>query len=449
MKLHFSAIALACAVAAGSVAYAAPMNSQNSSSAADQAQMQAQLTQLQNQLNQLNSQLANKNKIISSPELGRTSAIYEKGRKLVEDDSGDYFEMMPSTTFELGMLQARDKFANGTLAVGGYIENDLQYWDQQNISSTPQLADEGSQVALTTLNVDLASNLNDWVQAFASAHMVNIASSNPNAAPSPGEQVNKAFVTIGNLDKTPFYITVGQVYVPFGVFGGNGPWSAELPRAYFRSNEIPQVILGFFQDGLETSLSIFNDSTKDQFANFAYNVNYTATINSAWNYNVGVSYVNNVLGMSGGQAVGGSNGLQTNHGVNPAGDINAELNYLIYSVSTEYVQTLKDNYNAHSTDIGKTRSWYLGVSASPTLLGKTTVFNATYAGASGINGVAVGLNNSIVNGTVANYGIKQEWIFGASQYVLKNVILGLEYQRARTYDNRNANVYTLDSSVYF
>ncbi len=467
MIVRRSAMALACLFSITGLAYAdntTTMSDANAGgqsqavSSADQAQAQAQLDQLKQTLKNLETQITNDKTQSSAPatrSLGQLSGIYHKGRQLVQSDSANYFEMMPSTTFEQALLQGKPDFQNGALVMGGYLEEDMQDWSQNGVVTSPTTAGKSSQLALTSLNVDAMSDVNDWVQIFTSLKMISDTTSHA----APTSQFNKAFVTVGNLDKTPFYLTMGKVYIPFGVFGGNGPWSVELNRAYFRANETPQFIVGFFQDGLSSSFSVFKDSARDTAPNFAYNINYAYTINSDWSYAVGASYMNDIIGASQ-TAIGGaytSDDIDHGHGINPAIDLNAQVSYLIYTLSGEYNQTLKDNYAGSGaapgapagTNIGKTKAWYVSGSATPVLLQKPTTFMVTYSGAAGIDGIPVGLSNDLSNGPTASYGLKQAWILGVSRPVIKNIIVGVEYNRATTYRNRVANAGTVDLSVYF
>lgn len=260
---------------------------------------------------------------------------------------------------------------------------------------------------------------------------------------------NKAFVTVGNLDKTPFYITAGKTYIPFGVYTASGPWSVALTRAYFRANETPQVIFGFFNSGLTSNLSVFQDSAKNEISNFVYNLNYAHTINTLWNFDVGAGYMNDIVGAAN-TAFGGANGgTITSNGINPAVDLNAALNYAIYGVSAEYDQTLRDTITNYG-NVGQTKAWDVGVTAAPVVMSQPTTFALVYSGAAGIKGIPVGLANDVVNGPVAINGMKQAWIAYVSRPIISNnVQVGVEYQRATTYFDKIANVGTVDLSVFF
>ncbi len=457
MKHFIKITSIACAIACAGVAFA-DSSAPATPSAADQAQMQQKLTQLQQQLTQLNQEIAVKSKaqikksgfaVINNSNLGKYTAMADQSRRIASTDQGDYFELMP-TAFELAMLQGKDTLQGDyhPLVVGGYMETDLQYWNSQHLNATPATSADGSQFGMSQVNVDVLGNPNDWIQIFVSTEGTNLGNTN-----TQNIVFEKGFVTVGDLNKSPFYITMGKTYLSFGSFGGNGPFTNELSKNLFRSNEMPQVILGFFQDGLAANLSVFSDTyTHSYDPDFSFNLAYTYTINKDWSYNLGASYLNDIRATDSqlGYAFNTANAFSTANGKNPAIDLNGALSYKIYTLSGEYDQTLNDNYTTANVDNGKTRAWFIAGSAAPQLImSEPTTFQVTYSGASGIKNIPNFLTNNFLNGATANNGLKQSWIFSASQPVLVNWFLGLEYARGRTYENANDNVYTLDSELFF
>lgn len=464
--MNFARITIATVCALSAIgAYAADQSTMN---AAQQAQVQQELTQLQSNISQLNAQIAQeKGAVHSSPKLGKLAYSYNRGRSRVESDANiGYIELMPATTFELNLLQAKSEQPMRTLAIGGYMEADAQYWQgssgiQTGTTTVTQnghdhtvpvyASGKGSQIGLTSLNIDTAANINEWTQALVGFELTN-ATTGENG--TYNSKIDKAFVTVGNLQKTPFYLTVGKIYIPFGAFAGSGPWSAQLDRVYFRSDEMPQIIAGFFQDGLNASLSVFStDSSNNnshQIADFAYNMSYTQKFTNGWSYLVGASYLNNIKGTQSslGEAYTTSSNYISSNGINPAVDVNGQLSYQIYELFGEYNQTLRNN-SFGTQNLGKAKGWDIAVGANPKLMGKLTMFTVSYSGAAGIQNVPAGMNNAFLTGCTATYGMKRNWILGATRAIFPNWDLGLEYLRSTTYDNQGTNAYTLDSSLYF
>ncbi len=90
---------------------------------------------------------------------------------------------------------------------------------------------------LGSSELDVAAALNENVEAY-------IALAYDSAPPSVGPRIdnsafnlNMGFVNIGNLDKTPFYFTAGQLYVPFGRYSSamiSAPLTMNLARTKTR-----------------------------------------------------------------------------------------------------------------------------------------------------------------------------------------------------------------------
>ena len=64
------------------------------------------------------------------------------------------------------------------------------------------------------------ANAGNWAQAFMETNV------------SDGAILLSAFITIGNLDKTPFYFSFGKFRARFGRFPG-GPWIGSIPQGIF------------------------------------------------------------------------------------------------------------------------------------------------------------------------------------------------------------------------
>lgn len=178
--------------------------------------------------------------------------------------------------------------------------------------------------------------------------------------------VSRAFLTIGDLCYSPFYFTIGQMFVPFGRYASNMV-TAPLPLLMFRTNE-RAALVGYFNRGLYASVYAYRGDTElgapgiDEWgANFGYE--YKWCDNSV---NLGVGYISNVGDATGMQVTGATRGFfgfarntgteTLNHRV-PGFDAHAELSFGHLSLIGEVITTTRAfafedlNYNGHGAKL--------------------------------------------------------------------------------------------------
>ncbi len=142
--------------------------------------------------------------------------------------------------------------------------------------------------------------------------------------------INKAFITLGNFEKTPLYATAGQIYVPFGVYSSvmvSDMLSKLLGRTKARAVEIgymPQT-----KTTLYGSAFVFRG---DSHANSVAKVR-NGGINLGYKYNfgyfvgnIGAGYMANLADSVGMQVTGFNQNEQLMHTV-PAYDLRAVLSF--------------------------------------------------------------------------------------------------------------------------
>lgn len=143
------------------------------------------------------------------------------------------------------------------LLLSGVIEGDVSYL---NNSSGPDTTD----IDLSNMTIDaLALGPTNWTLGFVELTYDN----SPPSGNSTGAYrvsnsrvfVNKAFVTLGDFSKTPFYGTFGQFYVPFGRYSSvmtSDPLTKLLTRTKARA-----ILLGYQQqadDALYGAVYVFS-----------------------------------------------------------------------------------------------------------------------------------------------------------------------------------------------
>lgn len=121
------------------------------------------------------------------------------------------------------------------LKVSGKLEGGATY-----ISANNQA--DRSDIDLNTAELDFLVDVNRYVTGFFNIEYDN-AQSGANRIGSSNIALNKGFITLGNLNESPVYFTIGQIFLPFGQFSSNlisSPLNVPLARIKSRA-----VVLGY------------------------------------------------------------------------------------------------------------------------------------------------------------------------------------------------------------
>lgn len=208
--------------------------------------------------------------------------------------------------------------------------------------------------------------------------------------------VNRGFITIGNFDKSPYYGTIGQFYVPFGVYSSvmvSSPMTKTLMRTKARS-----LLLGFQQQSGNVALygsayGFRGDSHAASVSkidngglNFGVKFDKSAFHPGIFNGRIGVGVIANIADSLGMQLL---NGFATNsaseqlvHRV-PGYNVNALLSISDkVDVIAEYV-TASTAFNANDMTYngGGAKPWAtdLEVAYTFTLFDRPTSLGANYS----------------------------------------------------------------------
>lgn len=253
--------------------------------------------------------------VVVSPLLGLYS----------DTDVNDLIVNMPSVNEDLRLLRQRQQIA------GLYDKFGLPAPDQpivdlsgrvegQVMGTRPYAGHRSSDVDLSGAEIDVAALVNSWAMGFVTINYDNFP-------PPPGTGrrvdnsrffVSKAFISIGDLIKSPVYFTIGQFFVPFGQYGSymiSSPLTQAVGRIKARA-----VLLGYnkvFSPSTTINGSLFafrGDSTSNGTSNinqFGANLDYTFH-HDKLNGDFAVSYIANIADSEGMQSNGGP-------GATPAG----------------------------------------------------------------------------------------------------------------------------------
>lgn len=238
--------------------------------------------------------------VVTSPYLGSRPAF----------DGSDYIVNISSINRDIRLMQQRRRLYRAyeqlgypvpkvpIIAISGKTE-------PQAVINRPFIGSTNGDVTLGSSELDVAAALNQNVEAY-------IGIAYDASPPSVGPRINNSafnlamgFVNIGNLDKTPFYFTAGQLYVPFGRYA-SAMISAPLTLNLSRTKSRP-FILGYkSQESSGPFAAVYgykSDTTLGKSGIGGVNLGY-AINEKELNGEVGASFISSIDDAAGMQATG-------------------------------------------------------------------------------------------------------------------------------------------------
>ncbi|MCX7123991.1 MAG: LbtU family siderophore porin, partial [Gammaproteobacteria bacterium] len=395
--------------------------------------LQSQINALQNQINTLQAQ--------TTPSA------------MVMSDQSNPFSGMPDTTFPLAMMQAKATF-NAPLILGGELEIDPQIWGGSFSipvdSSTTY--NNGSDIAVTTADLNTMANMGQWVSAYISIQ--GGVASNPTT-------LDQAFLTFGNIQRNPFFLTIGETYLPFGVFNGNGPYANNLTTNALRASNTNQISLNYVKGDFYTNLAGFeNKDDRNNLEDFSYMVSYTTTGN--FNYSIGAGYLYDVRGTdtSLGNAYPNNNNETTK--VNPVNtpntitgsrnavyDLNGLVAYGPYGMNGEAALTQSGAQNLNGTETGQMSTWNIAATYDILPWGIPTTLSMGYSATHNMNNIPFVLNGMANNSQSTqssdnNAGMAHQWIAYMSNEFFHNIYMSPEFSYDTLYNGTHTWELTYD-----
>lgn len=201
-------------------------------------------------------------------------------------------------------------------------------------------------VNLSRAELDIIGKVSPWATAGMIISYDDNPADNQSRVNNSRLQIDRGFLTIGNLNKFPAYATVGQLYAPFGSYSSymlTSPMTKKLGRTKDR-----MVVLGYNQYGIVAQLYGFAGEIKrpsgssQNFAdhtgaNLAYNYE-----NDKFNLHVGGGIIGNLAESDGMQKL-----CSTSSGTTWVKEVvrsrvrglnaHAKFNYDPFTVLSEYV----------------------------------------------------------------------------------------------------------------
>jgi hypothetical protein len=167
-----------------------------------------------------------------------------------EFDASDLVVNLPTMNEDLRLLQESQKMVRASrvepfrdrpiMELSGKVEGQV-FWDDFGGGSH-------TDVDLSGVELDTLVHVSPWAMGFVSLLYDNSPFSIDSRTVGPRIAnsnifLRRGFLTIGNLDKSPFYFTIGQMYVPFGRYS-TSMLSNPMTRVVGRTNE-RAVVFGY------------------------------------------------------------------------------------------------------------------------------------------------------------------------------------------------------------
>ncbi len=225
----------------------------------------------------------------------------------------------------VAILQQNENFVDAMTAMGLTLPNYPLLELSGNIEALGQNISGHSTASNTDLNLsnaelDMQARISTWVSGFMSFVYSSGQSGGGSRVSNSNVFLDNGFITIGNFNRSGFYGTVGQLYVPFGSFSTNDI-SNPFNKTLFRTKGRP-VVLGYSSTeptGLDASIYGYrgdartgsdeanlagNETAKTEILNeFGADTVYHFMLGGA-NIGLGASVINNVSDSGGMQSTG-------------------------------------------------------------------------------------------------------------------------------------------------
>ncbi len=191
------------------------------------------------------------------------------------------------------------------IEISGALESQLR-------TQWPYSGGNRGDIDLTYAELDVASQINRWASGFLAFEFDNSPNfSSVNRTENSNVFLNRGFINIGNLTVSPFYGTIGQFYIPTGVYRTH-MISSSLPKLMART-KARAALIGFQERGEDAwngSVFVWHGETAPRHSNHTqYGLDLEKTIRVVGaDSNFGIGFNSNIAEATGFQD-GGSTGF--------------------------------------------------------------------------------------------------------------------------------------------
>jgi len=331
---------------------------------------------------------------------------------------------------DLKLLQFRQKGLNLELFQFGadvevlytYANNVAHAFDKED----PVADDED--IDIVNLRAYFVVSPSDWIVATGTYKFDTTTNFNhmmETAAEQDLKNWQDLFISVGNLNQSPYYATVGKQYIPFGSFRKLSAYTNPLTKTVFRMNA-DAITLGRDKENMNTLFSVYK--AKDHHLSFIVQNNYLFNLGKITKANVGVGFSSDIANMS--SAIEKSVVAKGNKPL-PAFDAFAEWSLGKFAFKTEINQTLVNSQNNQKFGAWALEGQYAFHFWQPSAI--TTGYSMLY------NAEDVFDSSLPKRQWVSSYKVQLPW----------NVYAGLEYVRGTTFGYRAYNEINVDVTVKF
>ncbi len=375
----------------------------------DMSELKAQLQAMQQQMQAMQNKLDAQDASLRKQEEVSTQIQHQQANRNKDKDARSVAHQVADS-----------------ISIGGVIEVVAN-----NTDSTGWSGETESDIVLDTFELGIEASAGDWVTGNVLFLYEDADDDNLN--------VDEAFITIANSEVTPFYVSAGRLYVPFGNFESNmisDP--ATLTLAETRE-EVVQV--GFELDaGFYGSAYIFNGDADEAKGNYSsldnnkidnYGLNFGYVMeNDSFGLDVGVGYINNIGTSDNLQDAVDGNGLCAGDGCLDdyvAGmSLHAIATFGQFNLIGEYITALDDfeanEISSVNGDKLKPRAWNIEGAYNFELAGKEAT-------------VALGYQKTkdmYFDADTTDF-YEKAWLASISVGILENTTLAAEWRHATGY----------------
>lgn len=468
MKLKYKSLAVALCAAGCMSSLAFASNATN-----NQTNNQAQLARMQRQINRLQAEMGDLKGKTSNAKL----ATLSKDVKQLKEEN--IFHRLGDSVVIAPFTEQPTYYSGGQLIVNApSIDTDAKllfrrYLDQQKflqaklplpalprlvfsgsvtgqaIMSNPYYGSHTTDINLSGAELDAFAELTDWVNGYISmTYDDSLADSSNRRISNSNIHLDKGFITIGNFRASPFYGSIGQMYVPFGRYGSNmisSPLTKYVGKTKERAISVSYAAAPWDMK-YAPYVTMFLAKGDAQYANS--NIAKQFGIDTGvrfgdviFNSSAGVSYISNIADADGMQDNGMTSSSdfrgfdKTNsplvadpeklvHRVGGA-DIHATIGIKAFTVLAEYVTALQQFSQSNMT--------FNSHGAKPRALNAELAYTFAIWKLPTTAAIGYGLSRQALALNIP----ERRYIASIQSTVLKNTIVSLEYRHDINYARSN------------